>query len=102
MSSRSFSNQAFASVLRDSMTEMSMCDSEVSSSLRAKRSNPSGGKEVWIASSLTLLAMTVKVTLTLRSEIGAALVAAVAMDADAGQRAALLQALPDEARQVFQ
>src|SRR6478736_3025552 len=38
----------------------------------------------------------------LRSEIGAAFVATVTMNADARDLACVLEALPDEARQVFQ
>src|SRR5688572_15242347 len=40
--------------------------------------------------------------LALRPEIRAALVATVAMNADAGDLAGVLDPLPDEARQVFQ
>src|SRR5207245_629071 len=50
----------------------------------------------------SLLAMTAVVTLALRPVIGAALVAAVAMHADAGNLPGVLQPLPDEARKVFQ
>src|SRR2546429_5149166 len=42
------------------------------------------------------------INLTLRPEISAAFVATVAMNADAGDLAGVLEAFPDEARDVFQ
>src|SRR5579871_1187752 len=71
-------------------------------SMRVKRSNPSCRREEWMASSLTLLAMTVKVTLTLRTVVGAALTATIAENAYARDPAGMLSAVKDEAGQVFQ
>src|SRR5260370_21113591 len=57
---------------------------------------------LWIASSPTLLAMTTGTNLTLRAVIGAAFVAAVAVDADPRDPPRVLDSFPDEARQVLQ
>src|SRR6185503_1822710 len=103
MSLRSASNQALARVLRPSISDMSIWNSRLyPPSLRAKRSNPSCCEKEWIASSLTLLAMTAKVTLSLRPEISTALVATVAMNADTRDLAGVLDPLEDIARNIFQ
>src|ERR1700688_4072645 len=57
---------------------------------------------LWIASSPTLLAMTTGTNLTLRAVIGAAFVAAGAVDADPRAPPRVLDPFPDEARQVLQ
>src|SRR3954447_14703409 len=73
MSSRKASNQARAQALRSSIKSGSIVD-VISSALSS----------------------------ALRTVIGAALVATVAVNADAGEHAHRRQPLPDEARQVFQ
>src|SRR5690349_13888017 len=103
MSSRSFSNQSCARALR-SMMERSIVRFRISRRHceRSEAIHRAAEEKEWIASSLTLLAMTATITLALRSVIGAALVAAVAMDGDAHDRARMLHAFEDEARQVLQ
>src|SRR6185437_4054314 len=102
MSSRNVSNQAFARALRSSIAERSIMRFPKNARVIASKAKQSiVSQKEWIASSLTLLATKVKVTLTLRAVIGAGLAAAIAEDADARNGAGVLNAIPDEAGQVL-
>src|SRR5882724_3264968 len=59
-------------------------------------------KEVWIASSRALLAMTENVALTLGPVISAALAATVAVNAHSRDPSRVRELLPDKARKVLQ
>src|SRR5882724_9256113 len=59
-------------------------------------------KEVWIASSRALLAMTENVALTLGPVISATLAAAVAVNTHPRDLSRVRELLPDEARKVLQ